>query len=361
MKTSKLLIFGITAGFLILGVAACSEQMYRMDTQINDNGSGIRTIYVDGDSAFLAGDTLHNPFFFSYSSDWRLKTVDTLKAMFDKKIIYNVGISKPFRSVTEGSGGLLLPEGLRLFIAPKERLKKHFRWFYTYYSFEVVYPCLSAPVSIDNYMSKDEQKCWFQGDFSIYRGNSGYECKDEMDDLEAKFYEWWLRNKYEVSFNTIRHFAEQISDNPPFSGLENVKDTVFSLNKSDLKKVFDLNNDVQPEDVCKMLDTYFQTTVFSSFFSKNKDDINNYFNKCMQKWDAPNKVLLEYHLTFPGKVFQTNAGWNRGDTLIWKIDPIRLYASENYRLTAESRKTNIWAFIVTFLVGLSTFVFFRKK
>jgi len=72
-------------------------------------------------------------------------------------------------------------------------------------------------------------------------------------------------------------------------------------------------------------------------------------------------LSLEYHLTFPGKVFLTNAGWNRGDTLIWKIDPIRLYASENYRLTAESRKTNTWAFIVTFLVGLSTFVFFIRQ
>jgi len=66
---------------------------------------------------------------------------------------------------------------------------------------------------------------------------------------------------------------------------------------------------------------------------------------------------IEYHLILPGKVFLTNSDWNYSDTLIWEINAIRLYASEDYILTAESRKTNIWAFVLTFLVGIGMLTF----
>lgn len=357
MKTSKLLTLVTTVSIFLMGIVACADKIYRMDTQINGNGSGERTIYAHGDSAFLLGDTSHNPFLFAYSSDWRFKEIDTVESVFDTSEIYNVNIQKSFRSIAELSDGLVFSEEIRPFLAPKERLEKHFRWFYTCYSFEVAYPHISTPVSIDKYMNKDEQKCWFQGDFSIYRGMSGFECKDDLDNLEAKFGIWYAHNTYEVSFNTVRYFTEQAAGNPYFSGLENVRDTLFTLNLKDLNKN-DILKDISPELVCTMLDTCYHTTVFSNLFSANKDAMNRHFDEQMRIIkEIPNKILLEYHLILPGKVSFTNAAWNRSDTLIWKVNGIRLYASEDYRLSAESRETNVWAFVVTFLAGLVLLIF----
>ena len=346
-----------------LGIAACSDKYYRIDTQINGNGSGVRVIYAKGDSVFLSGDTSHNPFLFKYASDWHFETMDnTLESILNKDEIYNVGIRKTFRSVNELTDALSFSEELRPLIAPKEQLKKDFRWFYTYYSFEAVYPHLPVPISINQYMNEDEQKCWFQGDFSIFRGQSGFECKEALDDIETSFYKWYIRNMYEVSFNIVRSFAEQAAANPYFSGLEAVKDTVFALNlKSSGKTDF---VQIPPKDICSMLDAYYHTASFSSLFSENKDSINHYFDEQIRTMEeGPNQIRIEYHLNLPGKVFLTNSDWNYSDTLIWEINAIRLYASEDYILTAESRKTNVWAFILTFLVGIGmlTFCVRQKK
>jgi hypothetical protein len=360
MKTNKLLIFG----FLILIVVACSDKMYRIDTQINSAGSGVRTIYARGDSAFLSGDTSHTPYLFSYSPDWRFMVIDTLHTKLDKN--YNVGIRKSFRSTDELNSGLTVSKEQFPLLTPVEQLKKHFRWFYTYYSFKVVYHHLSEqlPVSIDKYMTKEEQKCWFQGDFSGYSGMTGYECKNELDDVAAKFDEWWGRNEYEISFNTVRHFAKETGGNPYFPELENVKDTLFVvLNLKDSIKNGGNVDVVSPERICNTLDAYFHTTAFSTLFSENKDRITHYYDEQKRiAEEIPNKISLEYRLLLPGKVFNTNADWNRSDTLIWKVNGLRLYASEDYKLLAESRKTNVWAFILTFLAGLGALIFgIRKK
>jgi len=367
MKTSKIFILGFIASILVSGIVSCADRIYKIDTQINSNGSGVRKIYAKGDSAFLAGDTSHNPFLFNYMQGWQLKVIDTVttKKIEDYKN-YNVFVQKSFRSISELSDGLSFREEFRSFVVPTERLEKHFRWFYTYYTFKAAYSPFSIPlpVSIDKYMNKDEQRCWFQGDFSNYRGMSGIEYKGDLDDIEQKFKDWWLRNEYEISFNTVLHFAEQVVGNPLFSGLENVKDTLFVLNLKATNKIdslLDTDNRIPPKLICDMLDIYYHTKDFSTFYAKNKDEINRYFEEQANLKEVPNGILLKYRLKLPGKVFSTNANRNSSDTLYWEIKGFQLYASEDYILTAESRKTNAWAFAVTFLAGFGALIFSLRK
>ena len=181
----------------------------------------------------------------------------------------------------------------------------------------------------------------------------------DIPPIETRFNKWYMHNTYEVSYNTIRHFAEQ-ADDPYFSGLEAVKDTVFVLSLNNL--VINDFNKISPERVCTMLDDYFHTENFSTFFLANKDKINQYFDEQIYAMEeAPNQISLEYHLILPGKIFITNSDLNRNDTLIWRMSALRLYTAENYSITAESRKTNTWVFIVTFLVGIGAMFFIGRQ
>lgn len=72
---------------------------------------------------------------------------------------------------------------------PMERVKKSFRWFYTYYIYTATYKELQdkGPVPLDNYLNKEEQMIWLQGNDDAFRGMNGIEMNDKLDKLEAKF------------------------------------------------------------------------------------------------------------------------------------------------------------------------------
>ena len=63
----------------------------------------------------------------------------------------------------------------------------------------------------------------------------------------------------------------------------------------------------------------------------------------------------------PGQLITTNTTLHEGETPYWKIDAYRLLPGD-YTLEAQSRVPNIWAFIVTGLLGiLAVLLRFRVK
>jgi len=51
----------------------------------------------------------------------------------------------------------------------------------------------------------------------------------------------------------------------------------------------------------------------------------------------------------PGKITQSGNAVNHGDTLVWKLSSYRMIPA-GYLIEAESRTTNIWAFVITGLL-----------
>ncbi|GHT24415.1 hypothetical protein FACS189430_09270 [Bacteroidia bacterium] len=175
----------IAAGMAVLGMCSCASTDYRITTTIRPDGSCLREVYTKGDSAFVAGDWSNNPYLFRVDSSWQIEQV----ADYEQK--FNVKLAKTFHSIEEISSGLQFDEDLRPLVAPEEALQKRFRWFYTYYSFKTAYPPVQLPVPIDRYLSKAEQKLWFQGDLAAYAGRNGIELKKELDDIEKRFEIWF--------------------------------------------------------------------------------------------------------------------------------------------------------------------------
>jgi hypothetical protein len=321
-----------------------------MITRIHPDGSCLREIYTQGNLKFLAGDMEYNPYLFHVDTSWRITPLDTSKNQ-DR---YNVKISKAVRNIGDFSANIHCDEALQPLAAPIEILEKRFRWFYTYYTFKTVYPCISdkIPVPINQYMTKDEQKVWFQEDFSAYGGMNGYELNDVLDMLEDKFFRWYSRNIYEVYLETVYSLAGHSDSNLYVSQLPAIKDTLFQMinpQKDDL-----LNN----EKINQKLDQYFNTTYFSDFYEENKQQIKEKFEECFSELFTKD---IKYELIISGKLISANTSLINQDTLTWNITAMRLIP-DNYELTAISRTVHPWAFIVViFFIILSVYCLMKVK
>ncbi|MDR3141324.1 MAG: hypothetical protein LBU37_06340 [Tannerellaceae bacterium] len=345
MKRNNKTLNAIIAGMFICSLASCISVNYMSVTRINPDGSCLREIYAKGDSAFLAGNRSYNPYMFNPGSDW---TVTPSEAT-GKDAKYNVKISKTADRLEGFSTESKFDEKFRPLVAPAETLQKRFGWFYTYYTFKTVYPCIAdkIPVSIDKYMNKDEQELWFQGNFSAYPGMTGLELKHEMDNMENKFLEWYTKNVQEAYFDVICDFEKRLGNSRHIAQLSAIKDSVFQNGTDELV------------DILKLFDKYLETNYFSDLYKTDKRQIDEMCNERLLE-DLLSRDI-EYKLIMPGKLISSNAPLISQDTLTWKIMAANLIP-DNYELTATSRTANIWAFAVVFLfVAVSGYCLIKTK
>ncbi len=339
--------------WIIIGLSSCSEKNYKMVTKINSDTSALREMYAYGDSAFLAGDMAHNPFLFKIGPDWKLEKLRTAdkETSSESEKKFNVKISRKLGHLNDIHSNLNFDEVFRSFVVPEESVKKHFRWFYTTYTYTGKYKKLDLkkiPIPIDKYMDKNAQKLWFQGITDGYEGRNGLELKSDLDEMESQFFTWLARNIYEASFITIAHFIGEIPDSPyTTTQLTNIKDSLFQTNSADLE-----NLNFQITDVCKILDQHYKTTYFSTIYEKRKESIDKFYDQNFGWGNDLFTTSIEYKLIIPGEIFNANTKLIKQDTLTWKIDGIRLIA-DDYQLVAESRVENKWAFILTFIFVLA--------
>ncbi|MDR0415589.1 MAG: hypothetical protein LBH84_09305 [Prevotellaceae bacterium] len=351
---------------LTLGAASCGSG-YRTTTQVNPDGSCLREVYARGNSDFLTGDMSNNPYLFHLDSSWQITALPDARGRE-----HNVKVSKAFRTV-EAISGSFRPnkkyverqweDYLRPIAAPAEVLQKRFRWFYTYYTFKATYPSIAdkIPVSVEKYMSREEQKLWFLGDFSGYREMNGFELKDEMEAIEFRFLAWYVRNFYEYSFEAICD-VERLSGGSPYTALlPAAKDTLSQLTiiqaLSDGKKS-DLSVGVDVDSLyrltCTVFDSYFNTRRFSDLCRENKRQMDSLYSKKSEQLNFMKDNLfiakVDYELVFFGELVSGNAPLICGDTLIWKVTAMR-FTTDSCELTATFRTAHVWAFVVTFMLA----------
>ncbi len=350
MRTIKI----IAIIFVTIFMVSC-ETYYRMVTTLDRDGNAIREVYTKGDSAFMAGDMSHNPFLFNIGLNWNIIRYDSVLKynFFGSENIINVKASKKVSSIDLFSKELNCSEINRSLAAPEETLTKNFGWFYTNYTFTGVYKKLNfqVPVSIDKYLSKEEQKLWTQGNFKDYGTTNGFEMKNMLDGIEDEFMDWYSRNCFEIGLNSIEKISKKtIADED--------KDKIYKL----LYKK-EQTEDIMPELIAKTLDIFYKTNSFSKLYKTNKKSIDQEFENTSLKIELLSNII-SYELIVPGEIISTNSSIINSNTLTWKVDGIRILF-DDYTLTTQYRVTNTWAFILSGLVLLvaitSIILIFRKS
>ena len=368
----------IAAMMLFVILASCGNKDNRMLTVIHEDGTCSReyTFHTtqqwlgvspddDYDSlvtknwecsiSVLGADSVRYPAPLTQAKLDSLQELDLSKPLGNYLMAH---AKKEYQSVEEMSAHLYKAERHHLQevenIKANSTLEKHFKWFYTDYTFSETFvydgPAL-FPIPLDRFLSADTASFWFTGQPDLTCHCSGAEQKDMLDDIEKKIGQWTNANWFYEICNVIIANYDQIQ-NPPVSKER------FSIVRDSLVMMPCVLNANEGEglgdNITNLLEKTFQSDAYKQFLQTNESGFKQY------------EQLLSfgnnYDLQMPGTVIDAGMGQYDGDVIHYRLGGERLIPGA-YTITATSRVTNVWAFVITILVVLLAIgsLFFRKN
>lgn len=347
-----------------------------MLTVINPDGSCYKEFSNSTGSDFILGKNLtdQNNFPVSVDSTWKItwkledstkistefplrqSALDSIAARMPdekdpktnkiqkKKPVFDVVIRKDFKTVKEMGANFKLKESHEWSkMKVKYSLDKKFRWFYTYYTYKETYPKIDTKFKtpIDSFMTKDEATYWFTGEPNIFKGMNGIEIREAVGSIEDKYNRWFGKNLWDNQFEILLDNYDLMATAPVSKdSLSRCKDKIFDDKVKD-DKDFDME---------KILNKYFKTKAFSIYWETKESPLKKYgddFEK--QEFISYFTKEFNFKLRMPGRITPKENVVMQGDTLNFKLTAYRM-VYDDYVIEAESRKANVWAFIVSGLI-----------
>ena len=369
----------IAAMMLVLVAASCQNKDDRMLTVIHEDGSCSReyTFHTtqqwlsaspeeDYDSivdktwerswSVLGADSVRYPVPLTEAQLDSMQELDLSKPLGNMLMVH---AKKEYQSVEEMSTQIYRSEGSHLVkaegIKATSKLEKSFKWFYTDYTFAETFTCEDStlfPIPLSQFLSADTVSYWFTGQPDLTQGLSGAEAKVQLDNIEKKINQWTNANWFYEICNVIIANYDKIQ-NPPVS-----KERFSSMRDSLVMQPCVLNAD--EEDIKKaggyyaQLERTFQSDAYTQFLKTYEGGLEPYVQLL--------SFGTNYDLKMPGAVIDAGIGQYDGEVIHYRLGGEQMIPG-SYTITATSRVTNIWAFVVTFLIVLIAIgsFFFRKK
>ena len=173
--------------------------------------------------------------------------------------------------------------------------------------------------------------------------------------MEPFVSKWLNDNLYQVCFDYIVSHYDSIP-NPPVS-----REGFIALHDSLATFLLKDHDDILNVNATETLRSFFHSDAYAMFF-----DEGNPCGKALNK-ELANRLNIfwfnvPYTLSMPGTVVDAGTGVCRDGIVYYPFTGERMIPHD-YVITATSRVTNIWAFVVTLLViaiAVGSF-FYRKK
>lgn len=379
MKTNRFLF--IAAAVMLL-MTSCLDKDARMLTIINQDGTCSRemTFSSDSQSVMLPLSEPINNNGMIYRAGWlRTWSVkgdsvqhpcpmtqqqwDSLQRALpnqdiSSKILMHTRQNYP--SVNEMGDSLI--RAAQDLIKDTASLEKHFKWFYTDYvyqetlSFAVIDKLF--PIPLDRYVSADTASYWFTGQPNLAEGLTGAEQKELLDDIEPRILQW---------FNacSMAHICEVIANehydkvkNPPVTKEQFVALTDSIVMTPDVDKI-DFGGNL--DQVIKILEDFYHSDAYTPLF-KDSDIWKMRLDEKQKSYAYLVAMAPQLNYVLPGKIVDGGDGMIEGNLIRYKFSGERLIPHP-YIISVTSRVTNVWAFIVTFLVillAIGSFLYRRR-
>jgi hypothetical protein len=236
------------------------------------------------------------------------------------------------------------------------KLEKHFRWFYTEYTFTEVFNCVGDTFKIapTNYADKDVVNFWFTGQPNLIEGLSGAEASEKLSNMEPFVSKWLNDNFYQVCFDYIVNHYDSIP-NPPVS-----REQFIELHDSLANFLLKGQDDILKVNAAETMLSFFNSDAYAQFFNEQtpcgKELNQELAHRLNIFW-----FNVPYTLSMPGTVVDAGTGVCRDGIVYYAFTGERLIPHD-YVISATSRVTNTWAYIVTFLIiALAIGSFFYRK
>jgi len=363
--------------FSVLFAVSCSNND-DMLTVINADGSCYREFTSQEDSTFMVGASKKNNFPVDMDSSWNVNwafmklasgkdyplkpsKIDSIFKNSPDSVVhtlFTVHIRKDYKSVEDMATSFKLKSSHKWSsFKVNYSLERKFRWFYTYFNYRETYPKIKTNFNlpIENYMSKDEARFWFTGQPNILIGMNGLEIREYMGTLEQKYNLWFGQNIWNNEYKVLLKNYDLVKKKPVSKdSLEALRDTISSTIESSL-------SDFKMGDI---LNKYFKTKAFSVLWDKENSPMKEYETEFInQDFIEYLSYSFNYKLKMPGTTIQPNNAVLNDGILSYKLTAYRMLYND-YTIEAESRKTNIWAFILTgiiLIIAVGSFIYKPKK
>lgn len=240
-------------------------------------------------------------------------------------------------------------------VKAKAILTKKFRWFYTDYvyteSFESFAP--QFELSLNDFMDEDAVNYWLTGSPDIFKGYSGFEQKEYLDEMENKFFQYINANMCNDYFNMIADHYELFPD-APMSKEEFVAKGKELLDKRDLLSF----NPLETDTLLNVITQYLGIDDYSIDTDNNENQLSQLWSERMERYSFLVLFTADYALEMPGGIVNLNDCGNmtfKDGKLHAQLNGIRLLAPE-YTIQASSSVKNEWALWLSLLIGLAAIV-----
>ena len=263
--------------------------------------------------------------------------------------------SMPFKSTEEMSQQTPLQlNGTRL--RSQAKLKKQFRWFYTNYVFSETFFCVGDTFQLADtlYADKALVSYWFTGEPNLVKGLSGAEASQKLSEIEPAINHWLNDNLLKVGFDYIVDHYDSIPA-PPVS-----KERFVELHDSLVQFITAGADDflsIMPEERVR---DFFHSDAFDDFFN-DETTLGKGLTGELSKQLNIFWFNVPYTLTMPGKVIDPGNGALQPDGSIRYAFTGERLIPKDYTITATSRVTNIWAYVVTFVACIIVAIIAGKR
>ena len=339
----------ILAAIAALMITSCDEWEALVVTEINTDGTCNRTI------------TTSDPQCVDYDSLWEETYQSKRDGTTDSSM---VSLSRTFENADAMAANPIISiYGEK--VKSQVSLDKHFKWFYADYNYTETFPGWQDhfEIPVTDYMHEEEASYMFTGkpDYVI-KGQTGLEAVDYLDKLQESYEQWVFANVLNCDFKLIANHYDDIS-NPPVD-----KATFLSLRDSVVRFGYEKEYDAFT-DVEQLLEDFFETKAYGIFFkdiTPYDDEAETIFNETFGICN----LKMPYILIMPGHV--TDTGGGSIDTslvkkpgkegIVYRVEGNYLVVGD-YTITASSRVTNVWAFILSgliILLALASLLYRRK-
>lgn len=378
MKTNRIYI--ILSALVVL-MTSCTNRDERMLTVINEDGTCSREMsfhpYKEQVQASINKPIEINGMY--YNTDWeRTWSVmgdsirqacpmtqqqwDSLQNVFanqnvpDKILMHT---KRHYQNVGEMSDSLT--RAVRHLFKATALLDKHFKWFYTDYTYKETFAIMDInqifPIPLDRFVSADSASYWFTGEPNLAAGLTGAEQKEMLDDIETRISQWFNACTMSFVYAQIWLCYDEVK-NPPVSK-EQYIELKDSIVMSSAVRNMDLFCNIN--QVSNIIKDFYHSDAYAPLFS----DSTKWERLLETKYKsfenlARMKPMLDYMM--PGKVIDAGNGVVEGNVVRYKFSGERLIPHP-YDVIITSRVINVWAFIITILIVLIAVgsFFYRRK